>query len=133
MIRGKVIGKLMDTIVHLLSGSHGQYVPKVFVEIYFTEDGVASGNVCDSDGVRIGESDSHKNIIESVVDCFDPNSETYWDSWQEIMDNVYVYSHLSIDKRYMIIQNGSLYAIPVKELNDLTEEEADVFWQEIMW
>ena len=80
----------MQEPILLLSGHHGIYIPKLFVETYLN---------------HISEVDE-----DTLNDCRFPDSEDYEEAWQEVLDcgiltDVY-------GKRYILYQNQDLWAIP---------------------
>ena len=113
------IENLRDKMALLLSDARGIYIPRDFRDFE---------NICDADGVKIGDSEEHKFILECLEDISNPDNRYYWDAWETILSSVYVYTDDTGMELYSLYQNGDLYAIPVKELEALTEEEADEFW-----
>lgn len=130
------IETVTDKMEMILSDARGIYIPKNFVQMFFDIDGESTGNVCDRDGIAIGDSDDHDHIIDCVKICFDPYHEEYWDAWTVITDNVHVFKLVNngMDKElFSLYQNGDLYAIPIDDVKELSEEEQDEFWESLMY
>ena len=124
------IENLRDEMVLLIGDHYGQYIPKQFAEDF------TDGNICDADGVKIGDSEEHKFILECLEDISNPENRYYWDAWETITNTVHVYKEVNNGqdiKIYSLYQNGDLYAIPVEELEALTEEESEEFWNEMVF
>jgi hypothetical protein len=115
------------TVRHIISDANGVYCPQVFAKSF---DG---GNLCDRDGNEL-DNDRIEEILEMLRET-DPNDsepEGYWDDWQYILDNLYIYEEThngaSCDV-YCLYQNGSVWAIKMKDLDQLDEEETEKFWE----
>lgn len=83
-----------DALILAVSSSYGVYAPQTFSEWY--------SDKC----VNILEGD----LKESFEDLKNINSEFYWESWENVLDNAVI----SIDgELYNIIQNEDVWLIPV--------------------
>jgi hypothetical protein len=98
----------------LLSDARGVYIPRDFADSF---------NICDENGNPITDS----SVIEALEDIKNPDSETYWDSWVEVLDSVCVYSSKTKDI-YFLYQDGDLFGIHKGDLEKLSDSEADEFW-----
>ena len=75
----------------LLSDSHGQYIPKLFVEGFDLKKW----------GLKKGD--------WNVKQCADPENESYWDAWIEICDSV-EFTDENGDK-HSLFQSGDLFGV----------------------
>lgn len=94
----------MSGIEILLSDHHGIYIPKIFSE--------------DFGGWGV----SH----EDVVDLASPENETYWDTWQAVLD--YAQHTDSKGNVWRLWQDGDLFAYCDELMTD--EEYKDFFGEE---
>ena len=121
--------QLTENMSLLLSDAHGQYIPQIFVEDFYTDN--PNHHLVDEDGKKIGTDKEHGFIIECLDDASNSENEFYWDGWESILNNVHIVDEEG--KLFMLYQNGNLWAIPVAELEELTEEEKDEFWELMLY
>ena len=117
---------------YLLSDSHGQYIPKVAMEMlqnaFITTSKEETGVVKCSGSI--------KQIVETYDDLQNPENEHYWESWDNFMDMIEVVS-AKTNKTYQLYQNGDVWLIDydnltlaVNELARVTgEDETDLIEQ----
>jgi len=129
------IENVMDNVRMILDGANGQYIPQKFVEGFFEEGSFA--NVCDSEKNMIGDLDEHDSLLEDIDNCRDSENEFYWESWDRILNDVYVFTeiHNGMDIEVYSIEisqhDGNLIGVPVELVKNLTDEEQDEFWENL--
>ena len=96
--------KKLDAVNLLLDSNRGIYIPKDFATLYET-----SGCY---DGVSQEDIDALKN----------PDSETYWDSWECVLNNVTI--KVDSGQTFTLYQDGDLWALCFE---DMTTEEKENF------
>lgn len=104
----------MTPNAHLLvSDNHGQYIPQQFVR-HFLEYITNSFLLVQPNGDFIPTS------IFSDLEVVDkgPEQEWYWDAWNNVLDKVRLYYK---GTTYHLYQDGDLWAIPVNELNLISD------------
>jgi len=126
------IENVIDNVRMILDGANGQYIPQKFVEGFFEVDSFA--NVCDSEGTIINSKD-HKSLLEDIEDCRDIENEYYWESWDRILNDVYVFTETENEKTLYSLEisqhNGNLIGVPVELVKNLTDEDQDEFWKNL--
>jgi len=76
----------------LIDSHHGIYTPKLFCEYYAEQfEGIDK---------------------EDIETCLNPNSEYYWDSWANILDNAFVGRD---GKKFYLYQDCDLFLIAEDE------------------
>lgn len=111
-------------VILLVDDCHGIYVPRVFSEMY------SDGHICDNDGKDLTESD--KYLIREMYNM-SPDDEHYWYTWDLVLSRVYMYKDLgNIRRIYALYQDGSLWAVSVDDLRELTEYELERFYERFM-
>jgi len=115
----------------LFDGARGIYIPKEFTEI----KNICMLNVKDE---TISKEDHESNevwLYARLDDLRDGvESEYYWDSWNEILDNVGVYKEINngMDIEIYMLKldsDGNLWAICQDEYNELSETDKEEFWE----
>ena len=108
--------------VLLVMDSHGNYVPHRFVTDY-------TNNLCDEHGEELKGS-----ILADIEILKNPHNILYWESWSNVLENVYIYNEthngMSCDI-YKLHHHNSLWAIKVDDLNKLNKNETKLFWEHI--
>ena len=113
---------VMDKVemIILVDGHHGRYIPSVFIEMY-------------ADKI---EPESHTNmedVQELIKDVNEDNidSDDYIESWVAIEESVNVRID---DKLYYLYtgMNGDLFGVSLSDMNALSDDEREEFFQELI-
>jgi len=104
----------------LLSDARGIYIPRDFLEIE---------NICNKDGSEITD----KYILECLEDISNHENRYYWDAWDTILNNVYVYKEDGQNVEvYGLYQDGNLWAICEDDINSLSDDDKETYWNEVL-
>ena len=123
---------IISNVELLFDGARGVYIPQNFADIE---------NICmlDVKDNSISQEDHETNevwLYARLDDLRDGvESENYWDSWHEILQQVGVFKeiHNGMDiEIYFLYQdeNGNVWAINQDEYNKLSPEDKEKFWEE---
>jgi len=106
----------------LISDRNGVYIPKMFGEMF--KDGPA---ICN----KKGEEDTDlTDLVNSFADR-EPDSEGYWEDWEQVLNTVYLLGQGDEDcfpNIFSLHQDGDLKAVNEQDLSELDQDEQDKFW-----
>lgn len=91
---------ISENVAIELSDRHGQFIPQLFRE-HFPQANIKQ---------------------EDWDDIADPENEYYWDAWNSILDTWEYMGRI-------LYQSGDLVSINAKAVDNLTEEQAEQFWE----
>ena len=118
-----------EKCILLVDSANGHYVAEKFVKAFYTDN--PTHRLVDSEENSIGSKDEHKFILECLDDASNTENRYYDDAWCTILDSVYLSRLIDNDmdtELYSLHQDGDLWAIPVQDVAELSEEEQDEFW-----
>ena len=106
-------------ITMLYSDANGIYIPQMFCK--------ELTDLCvNGDGSELTE--EMKATIAELAEDGSETSEWYWESWETILNRVYIREKDTKDRIYSLYHMGDLYAFLISDLEQLNEEETEEFW-----
>jgi len=116
------VEEIMDSVasVVMVDGHHGVYVPSVFIGMYENALVIDEDVDVSKDIDIIKEHSEYSQMLPSVIDA-----------WSYITENVLVKIE---DVNYALYTNesGDLIGYSIDAYNDLSNEEQDAMWEELI-
>lgn len=111
----------MENITSLiLDSAHGTFIPQIFARMILEHN----------QDVYRQQSDSVKNSIQKLAKDGSEQDEWYWEDWDDVERN---FEFEKDGERFRISQNGDLWEINISELEKLSEEKQEEFWESLCY
>lgn len=87
----------------LVIDRHGVYIPHLFAK-HYREDITNA-----------------KELTNALDDLGNPESETYWDSWETVLDRARMRNSFFPETEFVLHQDGDLWQVPIDEVDQIPE------------